>query len=92
MTSVIKYNNRFPEHTIEYCFREGGITSDELDYVVFYDKPFLKFERILVTYLAYAPFGIRSFLMDIPLWIRKKLWIPDLIEKSLGYKGEVLFI
>jgi len=62
-----------------------------MDYVVFYDKPFLKFERILETYLAYAPLGIRSFLMAIPLWIRKKLWIPDLIEKSLGYKGKILF-
>lgn len=89
--SRIKHDNRFPEQAIEYCLREGGITADELDYVVFYDKPFLKFERILETYLAYAPLGIRSFLMAIPLWIRKKLWIPDLIEKSLGYKGEVLF-
>ena len=89
--SRIKHDNRFPEQAIEYCLREAGITSEELDYVVFYDKPFLKFERILETYLAYAPFGIRSFLMAIPLWIRKKLWIPDLIEKSLGYKGEILF-
>lgn len=89
--SRVKHDYSFPEQAIKYCLDEGGITSEELDYVVFYDKPFLKFERILETYLAYAPFGIRSFLMAIPLWIRKKLWIPDLIEKSLGYKGEILF-
>jgi len=89
--SRIKHDNRYPEQALMYCLQEGGISADDLDYVVFYDKPFLKFERILETYLAYAPLGIRSFLMAIPLWIRKKLWIPDLIEKSLGYKGEILF-
>ncbi len=89
--SRIKHDNRFPDQALGYCLHEGRITADELDYVVFYDKPFLKFERILETYLAYAPFGIRSFLLAIPLWIRKKLWIPDLIEKSMGYKGEILF-
>ncbi|ODS30011.1 MAG: carbamoyltransferase, partial [Candidatus Scalindua rubra] len=89
--SRVKHDYSFPEQAIKYCLDEGGITSEELDYVVFYDKPFLKFERILETYLAYAPLGIRSFLMAIPLWIRKKLWIPVLIEKSLGYKGEILF-
>ena len=79
--SRIKHDNRFPEQAISYCLNEGGITVDELDYVVFYDKPFLKFERILETYLAYAPLGIRSFLMAIPFWIRKKLWIPAKLWK-----------
>ena len=90
--SRIKHDHNFPEQAIEYCLKEGKVTISDVDYVVFYDKPFLKFERILETYLAYAPLGIRSFLMAIPLWLRKKLWIPDLIEKSLGYKGEILFM
>ena len=90
--SRIKHDHNFPEQAIEFCFKEGKITIFDVDYVVFYDKPFLKFERMLETYLAYAPLGIRSFLMAIPLWLRKKLWIPDLIEKSLGYKGEILFM
>ena len=87
----VKHDFSFPEKSIEYCLKEGGIDVDGLDYVVFYDKPFLKFERILETYLAYSPLGIRSFLMAIPLWIRKKMWIPDLIQKNLDYDGEVLF-
>ena len=90
--SRIKHDHNFPEQAIEFCFKEGKITIFDVDYVVFYDKPFLKFERILETYLAYAPLGLRSFLMAIPLWLQKKLWIPDLIEKSLGYKGEILFM
>ncbi len=87
----VKHDFSFPGKSVEYCLKQGGIDVDGLDYVVFYDKPFLKFERILETYLAYAPLGIRSFLMAIPLWIRKKMWIPDLIQKNLGYDGEVLF-
>lgn len=63
----VKHDFSFPEKSIEYCLKEGGIDVNGLDYVVFYDKPFLKFERILETYLAYAPLGIRSFLMAIPL-------------------------
>ena len=90
--SRIKHDHNFPEQAIKFCLKEGKVIVSDMDYVVFYDKPFLKFERMLETYLAYAPLGIRSFLMAIPLWIRKKLWIPDLIEKSLGYKGEILFM
>ncbi|MCH8010899.1 MAG: carbamoyltransferase [Candidatus Marinimicrobia bacterium] len=89
--SRIKHDQNFPERAIKYCLEEGEISVSDLDYIVYYDKPFLKFERILETYLAYTPLGIRSFLMAIPLWIRKKLWIPDLIEKSLGYNGKILF-
>ena len=89
--SRIKHDHKFPEQAIMYCLSESGITAAELDYVVFYDKPILKFDRILETYLAYAPRGIRSFLMAMPLWIKRKLWIPDLIQKSLGYEGQILF-
>jgi len=87
----IKHDHNFPVLATQYCLKEGNITISDIDYIVFYDKPFLKFERILETYLAYAPRGIRSFLMATPLWLQKKLWIPDIIEKSIGYNGEVLF-
>ena len=86
-----KHDHRFPFHAIEYCLREGGITPEQLDYVGFYDKPFVKFERLVETYLAYAPAGLRSFLMAMPLWLKEKLWIPDTIKKELGYRGAVLF-
>jgi len=86
-----KHTQEFPKHAVEYCLREAGIAADQLDYVAFYDKPFLKFERILETYLAYAPLGIRSFLMAIPLWLREKLWIPDIIRKELGFQGALVY-
>jgi carbamoyltransferase len=86
-----KHDFNFPTHAIQYCLREGKITAKDLDHVVFYDKPFIKFERILQTYFAYAPIGIRSFLMAIPLWLKEKLWIPDLIRKELDYDGKILF-
>ena len=81
--SRLKHDNRFPEQAIDYCLDEGGITADELDYVVFYDKPFLNIERILESYLEYTPLDICSFLMVIPLWEKKKLWIPDEYSSSL---------
>jgi len=86
-----KHDYNFPKHAIKYCLREAGIDASHLDYVAFYDKPFIKFERILETYLAYTPLGLQSFIRAIPLWIRQKLWIPDLIEKELGCKSKVLF-
>src|SRR4030042_6869044 len=87
-----KHDLRFPTNAINYCLAEAKISTKDLDYVVFYDKPFIKFERLVQTYLAYAPFGIRSFLKAIPLWIKKKLWMRDLIEKELGYGGKILFL
>ena len=86
-----KHDHRFPKQAADYCLREAGITADELDAVVFYDKPFIKFERLLETYLMTAPLGIRSFLKAMPLWIKKKLWIPDTIGAELGYEGYVSF-
>ena len=70
---------------------EVGIHSEQLDYISFYDKPFLKFERILETYLEFAPKGIKSFLKAMPIWIRKKLWIKELIKDELNYSGKILF-
>ena len=68
-----------------------GINASELSIVAFYDKPLLKFERILETYLSFAPKGLSSFLKSIPLWINKKLWIKLLIRQELNYSGTILF-
>jgi carbamoyltransferase len=87
-----KHDQNFPSQAIAYCLRQAGISASQLDYVTFYDKPLLKFERILQTYLAYAPRGISSFLMAVPLWLKDKLWIPSMIREELdGYAGKLLF-
>jgi carbamoyltransferase len=78
-----KQDARFPENAIRYCLEEGGLTRDELDYVVFYEKPFVKFERLLETYLAFAPRGFTSFRMALPLWLKEKLFQRDLIGRKL---------
>ncbi len=79
-----KHDPRFPANAIRYCAAEAGIGIGDIDHVVFYDKPLLKFERLLETYLAYAPSGFRSFLMAIPVWLREKLFLKDLLRKELG--------
>ena len=78
-----KQDARFPEHAIAYCLDEAGIKLDDVDYVVFYEKPFLKFERLLETYVAFAPQGFQSFAMAIPVWIREKLFQKDIIRREL---------
>jgi len=89
----IKHDHNFPRLAAEYCLDEGGITPAELDFVVFYEKPYLKFDRLLETYLAYAPQGLKSFLSAMPLWLKQKLHIPREIKKALGgsYKKKVVF-
>src|SRR5918995_1668045 len=74
-----KHDSGFPRHAIEYCLAEGKCTLDELDFVVFYDKPFLKFERLLETYLAFAPRGFTSFRAAMPVWLREKLFQKDML-------------
>jgi len=86
-----KHDERFPMHAVEYCLREGNTTAADLDAVVFYDKPFTKFNRLLETYLHFAPRGFRSFVMAMPVWLKDKLWIPDTIETSLDYTGKILY-
>jgi len=86
-----RHDASFPIRAVEYCLRESGIGPGDIDLVVFYDKPLLKFERILHTYLAYAPRGLSSFAMAMPLWLKDKLWTKDLIRDALGYQGEILF-
>ena len=89
-----KHDYRFPQHAIDYCLAEGKLHAGDLDHVAFYDKPLLKFERLLETYLAYAPAGFRSFLKAMPLWLRQKLHLPREMDKGLRhqYKGRYVFL
>ncbi len=88
-----KHDYGFPSHAIEYCLEHAGLSAADLDYVGFYDKPLLKFERLLETYLSYAPSGFRSFLKAMPLWLKQKLFLPREIRKGLHheYKRRVVF-
>jgi carbamoyltransferase len=86
-----KHDPRFPRHAIAYCLKDAGIKAQELDYVVFYDKPFLTFERLLLSYLTVAPKGLRSWLEAMPVWLGQKLHIQKVIRKEIGYEGDVLF-
>ena len=89
----IKHDASFPTHAAEFCLRQAGITAEQLDFVVFYEKPLVKFERLLETYIAYAPRGFRQFLMGIPAWLRQKLHLPREMDKALDhrYKGRYVF-
>src|SRR5215475_3811191 len=88
----VKHDHRFPGNAVRYCLGEAGITPDRLDYVGFYDKPLLKFDRLLETYLDYTPSGFASFLKAMPLWMKEKLWAPDVIRtemaKAVGAEDE----
>src|SRR5947209_9855223 len=80
----IKHDPAFPARAIEYCLREAGLSPDDLDYLAFYDKPLTKFERLLETYLAYAPSGFRSFRLAMPLWLKDKLHMRRTLRRGLG--------
>lgn len=84
-----KHDPRFPEEAIRYCLNEAKLTFKQIDYVVFYDKPLVKFERLLETYLSFAPKGFCSFLQAMPLWMKEKLFLKDLLKKSLSKLGDV---
>jgi len=83
----VKHDHNFPLNAARYCLSEAKLTVDDLDYVGFYDKPLLKFDRLLETYLDYAPAGFSSFLKALPLWMKEKLWMPDLIRTELAKAG-----
>ena len=83
-----KHDARFPARAIEFCLAQADAKLSDLDFVVFYDKPFLKFERLLETYIAFAPRGLRSFQMAIPLWVREKLFQKNLLHDELKLLGE----
>ena len=80
----VKHDHRFPKHAVDFCLRQGGIDAGAIDHVVFYEKPFLKFERLLETYLAVAPDGLRSFLKAMPLWVNEKLRLTSEMRRGLG--------
>jgi carbamoyltransferase len=80
----VKHDHRFPLHAARYCLHEANLTASDLNFVGFYDKPLLKFDRLLETYLDYCPAGFRSFLKSMPLWMSEKLWMPDLIRTELA--------
>ena len=83
-----KHDARFPEHAIRYCLSEAKIQLHNVSEVVFYDKPLVKFERLLSTYLAYAPKGFLSFISAMPVWLKEKLFIKSLLKKSLSQIGK----
>ncbi|RMH35931.1 MAG: hypothetical protein D6690_07575 [Nitrospirae bacterium] len=82
-----KHDASFPGHAIAYCLKEAGITLTDVDYAVFYDKPLIKFERLLETYLAYAPGGFHSFLSAMPVWLKEKLYLKSVLKKELAVLG-----
>ena len=86
-----KHDADFPIHAVEYCLREAGIGPNDLTHVVFYEKPFIKFERILETFLSIAPAGLQQYLKAIPLWLTDRLWMADDIGKRVGYERDVLY-
>lgn len=86
-----KHDPAFPRNAVDFCLKHAGIQISDVELVAFYEKPFVKFDRILHTYLAYAPSGLRSFLMAIPLWIRDRIWMKEVIRKELDFSGTILF-
>jgi carbamoyltransferase len=78
-----KHDPSYPVNAINYCLNEGGLSLDKIDYIAFYDKPFLKFERLLETYVAFAPKGLQSFRMAMPIWLREKLFLKDMLIKEI---------
>src|SRR5688500_15268837 len=89
----IKHDPQFPARAVDYVLREADLTPEQLDHVVFYEKPFLKFDRLLETYVAHAPAGLRSFMRAMPLWLRTKLHLRREINRALGgrYRKGLLF-
>ena len=91
--SRVKHDHRFPINAVEYCLREGGISPTDLDYVGFYDKPLAKFDRLIETYVAFAPQSFRSWMMALPLWLKSKLHLQREMDLAFrnGYRGRYVF-
>ena len=87
-----KHDPAFPKKAVEFCFEQAGITAADVDFVAFYDKPILKFHRLLETYLAFAPVGLRSFRKAIPVWLGEKLHMRRIISKGLGHKPKNRYV
>src|SRR3954470_1048034 len=86
-----KHDPAFPKAAVAYCLKEAGSKIEDVDCVAFYEKPFVKFDRILHSYLACAPRGLASFLKSIPLWIKEKIWMKEQIRKELNFNGRIIF-
>lgn len=86
-----RHDAGFPRQAVDFCLRQGGIKAEELDAIAFYDKPLLKFDRILETHLAFAPRGLKAYMMAIPLWLAEKLWMPTVIAREVTAGKPVLF-
>lgn len=86
-----KHDASFPQKAVDFCLGEAGITTKDITYVAYYEKPFLKFERLLTTYLSYAPFGLKSFLQAMPVWLKQKLFLKDFLREQLSFEGEIIF-
>lgn len=86
-----KHDSGFPRHAIEFCLRNSGLNISDIDLVAFYDKSFLKFERLLESYITYAPAGIRSFIKAMPVWLKQKLSMKDYLSRELDYDGKIIF-
>lgn len=89
--SRLKHDPGFPEKAIDFCLEYSQLEPEEIDIAAFYDKPFIKFERILETHLAFAPLGLRLFLKSVPVWVKRKLWIKDILSNRLGKDVPVIF-
>ena len=79
-----KHDSSFPRNAIQFCINESNIQLSDLDYIVFYEKPLIKFERLLETYISFAPKGFKSFLMAMPVWLKEKLYLKSVLKKSLS--------
>jgi carbamoyltransferase len=87
----VKHDHRFPKNAVEFCLNQAGITTKDITHVAFYDKPWIKFERLLETYLAFAPQGLRSYMKAMPLWLKEKLWMGEQLKHELEYEGELIY-
>ena len=87
-----KHDSSFPEQALNFCLSYANLKVKDIDYVAFYEKPFLKFERLIETYLTYAPSGVKSFLTSMPVWIKEKLFLKTLIRKKLNFEGKIVFV
>ena len=76
-----KHDSSFPRNAIQFCINESNIQLSDLDYIVFYEKPLIKFERLLETYISFAPKGFKSFLMAMPVWLKEKLYLKSVLKK-----------
>jgi carbamoyltransferase len=86
-----KHDPAFPTNAIKFCLDSNDLKISDIDFIAFYDKPLLKYERLLETYLTVAPRGLFSYLQAMPIWVKEKLWIPEIIKRETGFKGEILF-